>query len=237
MAAVMNIMSGLLSFFAEEKPPMPNEKKLALSKLREDKRYIRYLVINLVYGLSMAFAWPLFPFIVVDKLGMRIWQVATYSICSAAFAMGSQRYLGRLMDRIGRRPVVIFSRLSMVAAPLVYALAGDWTHILIAETLLGVGMGAWMSSGPTYIMDMAPPEMRATYIAANTALFGVSSFFGNLAGGYVTDNFLAAGSGFGGIQRGLFISSGLRLVTGLLYLLIYETHSTQGGVKSGTKEL
>ena len=238
MAAVMSIASGLLSIFAEEKPPAPSGERLDLSKLMGDKRYVRYLAINMVYGLSMSFAWPLFPFIVVDKLGMKIWQIAAYSICSAVFAMISQRRLGRLMDRIGRRPVVVFSRLSMVAAPLVYALAGDWTHILVAEAMLGVGMGAWMSSGPTYIMDMAPLEMRATYIAANTAVFGVSSFIGNLAGGYVTDNFLAAGGGFAGIQMGLLISSILRLITGLLYILIYETHSVRDrGVEAETKEL
>ena len=55
--------------------------------------------------------------------------------------------------------------------------------MVAAEILLGVGMGSWMSSGPTYIIDLAPVEMRATYLAANKAAFGLSSFIGNLLGG------------------------------------------------------
>jgi len=156
---------------------------------------------------------------------MKIWQIAAFSIASSGSSLLSQRHLGNLMDRIGRRPVVVFSRVSMAIAPLVYALATSWLHIVVADVILGVGMGAWMSSGPTYIIDIAPRELRATYLAANTAVFGVSTFVGNLVGGFVTDNFLAVGGGFEGIQTGLLISAALRFLTGLLYFKIYETHT------------
>jgi MFS family permease len=91
---------------------------------------------------------------------------------------------------------------------------------------MGFGMGAWMSSEPTYIIDLAPVEMRATYLAANTAVFGVATFIGNLLGGYVTDNFLAVGGVLQGINMGLMISVGLRFLTGLLFFLIHETYPT-----------
>lgn len=225
MAAAMSFVSGALSLITEEKPPAPREEKLEMARAFRDPRLNRYILINMVYGISMSFCWPLMPFIIVDKLALKIWQIAAYSITSSASSMLSQRYLGNLMDRIGRRPVVVFSRISMALAPLVYAFATSWLHIVLADVVLGVGMGAWMSSGPTYIIDMAPTELRATYIAANTAIFGISTFIGNLAGGYITDNFLAAGGGFQGIQNGLLLSAALRLLTGLLYITIFETHA------------
>ena len=80
-----------------------------------------------------------------------------------------------------------------------------------------------MSSDPTYIIDLAPLEMRATYLAANTAAFGLSSFIGNLLGGYITENFLITGGTFQGINTGLMISGTLRFTTGLLFFFIYET--------------
>ena len=225
MSAAMNFVSGVLGLFAEEKPPAPTEERLEISQVFMDPTLRRYLLVNVVYGISMSFSWPLMPFIVVDKLDMKIWQIAAFSMASSGSSLLSQRYLGDLMDRIGRRPVVVFSRISMAIAPLVYALATSWLHIVVADVILGVGMGAWMSSGPTYIIDIAPRELRATYLAANTAVFGVSTFVGNLVGGFVTDNFLAVGGGFEGIQTGLLISAALRFITGLLYFKIYETHT------------
>jgi MFS family permease len=225
MSAAMNFVSGVLGLFAEEKPPAPTEERLDVARVFMDPTLRRYLLVNIVYGISMSFSWPLMPFIVVDKLDMKIWQIAAFSIASSGSSLLSQRHLGNLMDRIGRRPVVVFSRVSMAIAPLVYALATSWLHIVVADVILGVGMGAWMSSGPTYIIDIAPRELRATYLAANTAVFGVSTFVGNLVGGFVTDNFLAVGGGFEGIQTGLLISAALRFLTGLLYFKIYETHT------------
>lgn len=224
MAATMSVISAMLSLFMEEKPPTPREDKLDITAALRDPKLKMYLLMNLLYGVGMSFSWPLMPFVIVDKLAMKIWQVAAYSIVSSAMSLISQRFLGRLMDRIGRRPVVVFSRVSMSVAPLVYAFATSWTHIVLADLVLGVGMGAWMSSGPTYIIDIAPRELRATYLATNTAVFGVATFIGNLAGGYITDNFLAVDGGFQGIQTGLLISAALRFLTGLLYLKIYETH-------------
>jgi len=66
--------------------------------------------------------------------------------------------------------------------------------------------------------------MRATYLAANTAVFGVATFMGNLLGGYVTDNFLSVGGTLQGINTGLMISAGLRFFIGLLFFRIHETY-------------
>jgi len=94
----------------------------------------------------------------------------------------------------------------------------------VSEIIMGLGMGAWMSSGSTYIIDLAPVEMRATYLAANTAVFGVATFMGNLLGGYVTDNFLSVGGTLQGINTGLMISAVLRFFIGLLFFRIHETY-------------
>jgi MFS family permease len=224
VSAVMSIVSGAMSLFIEEKPPDQEARELDLLVVFRDLRLRRYLTVNVVYGIGMSFAWPLFPFIIVNKLSLKIWQVAAFSIFSAASSILSQRYSGKLMDRIGRRPVVVFSRVIMAVSPLFYVVATNWVHIAMSEIIMGLGMGAWMSSGPTYIIDLAPVEMRATYLAANTAVFGVATFIGNLLGGYVTDNFLSVGGTLQGINTGLMISAGLRFLIGLLFFRIHETY-------------
>jgi len=223
MAAAMSIVSGVSILFAEEKPPTPESGRPGMSTVLRDRRLRRYLMFNAIYGVGVSFAWPLFPFVIVDKLALKIWQVAVFSISSSALSALSQRYIGSLMDRVGRRPLIVFSRVIISTGPLVYAFASSWIHILLAEMILGIGMGAWMSSEPTYIIDLAPQRLRATYLATNTTVFGIAFFLGSLAGGYVTETLFATSGSFQGINMGLLISAMLRFSTGLLFLKAHET--------------
>ena len=231
LSSGMSIASGLMSLFIREKPSNRDNMDLDLWTVLRDTRFRRYLLTNLLYGTGLAFAWPLFPFVIVDRLSLKIWHIAAYSFFSAATSMFTQRYVGSLMDKIGRRPIVVFSRMILTLGPIIYIVATNWTHIAAAEILLGLGMGAWMSSGPTYIIDLAPVEMRATYLAVNTAAFGLSSFIGNLLGGYITYNFLITGGILQGINSGLMISAILRFTTGLLFFFIHETFQPHAKAK------
>ena len=130
------------------------------------------------------------------------------------------------MDRVGRRPIIVMSRMMMALAPIAYAFATQWYHITIAELFLGVGMAAWMSSESTYVIDLAPADLRATYLASSTTAFGIATFIGSNVGGYVVDNFLSS-SGFTGINQGLLISACLRIVFGFAYIFAYETRKTE----------
>jgi MFS family permease len=220
LASIACLISGILIWFTEEKPPRKTRKKLNIGELVRDPRLTRYLLLNFLYGAGMSFAWPLFPLVITHRLKMKIWQISTLSLTSSLISTLSQRRIGTIMDRIGRRPIILTSRLTMAIAPITYALATQWWHIAFGELFLGVGMAAWMSSESTYIIDLAPGELRATYLASSTAAFGVASFIGSNLGGYIIDTYFA---GLAGLNNGLFLSSALRLLFGLAYLTAFES--------------
>ncbi|MCW4049536.1 MAG: MFS transporter [Candidatus Bathyarchaeota archaeon] len=222
VAAGASFLGGIMVLFTDEKPPKGVSLALDIKRLFKDPRLTRYLLLNFIYGMGMSFAWPLFPYVITDKLKMKIWQVATLSLSSSAVSVLAQRRLGTFMDKVGRRPIIVLSRTLMAVAPIAYALAAQWWHITIAELFLGVGMAAWMSSEGTYVIDLAPRDLRATYLASSTTAFGIATFIGSNFAGYVVENFLST-TGFTGINQGLLISAGLRVIFGLAYLTVYET--------------
>ena len=226
LAAVASFVGGILVLFVNEKPPKGVSLQLDLKRLFGDPRLTRYLLLNFVYGMGMSTAWPLFPYVITHKLNMTVWQVATLSLASSGVSTLAQRRLGGFMDRVGRRPVIVMSRMMMAIAPIAYAFATQWYHITLAELFLGVGMAAWMSSESTYVIDLAPRDLRATYLASSTTAFGIATFIGSNVGGYVVDNFLSS-SGFTGINQGLLISAGLRIVFGFAYSSAYETRKSE----------
>jgi len=158
--------------------------------------------------------------VITHRLHMTVWQISTLSIASSLVSVLTQRRMGTYMDHIGRRPIVVLSRVMMAVAPLAYALATEWWHVAVAELFLGLGMAAWQSSESTYVIDLAPGELRATYLASSTAAFGFASFIGSNLGGIIIDTFFA---GLEGLNQGLFISSALRVVFGLAYLTMTES--------------
>jgi len=220
IAAVTSLISGVLVFFIEEKPPSGKTKSLNLRQLMQDPRLTRYLLLNFVYGVGMSFAWPLFPMVITHRLAMKIWQISTLSLISSLVSSMAQPKLGSLMDRVGRRPLIVSSRVLMGLAPILYAIATQWWHIAIGEFFLGFGMAAWMSSESTYIIDLAPGELRATYLASSTAAFGVASFIGSNVGGFIIETYF---SGLEGLNNGLFLSAALRFIFGFAYITAYES--------------
>ena len=221
LAAVASLATGILIITVDEKPPQGSEENIRWGEVSRDKRLTRYLLLNFIYGVGMSFSWPFYPFIMTKKLGIKLWQVATISLLSGVVNNVFQRYGGGVMDRIGRRPVIVLSRVIMAVAPFAYAFSTSWIQIALAEAFMGIGMGAWMSSEPTYIIDIAPGELRATYMAASMTSFGLAAFMGSLMGGYVADNFFTGE--LQGVEMGLIISGVLRLVTGLLFMKAYES--------------
>lgn len=226
IAALASFIGGVLVLFVNEKPPQGASLQLDIKRLFSDPRLTRYLILNFVYGIGMSTAWPLFPYVITDKLKMTVWQVATLSLSSSAVSVIAQRRLGGFMDRVGRKPVIVMSRMMMAVAPIAYAFATQWYHITIAELFLGVGMAAWMSSESTYVIDLAPGDLRATYLASSTTAFGIATFIGSNLGGYIVENFLST-SGFTGINQGLLISAALRIVFGFAYSTAYETRKPE----------
>ena len=227
MASFASFLSAVLILFVEETRNEYERTPLNFGKLVGDRRLRRYLLLNASYGVGMAFAWPLFPFVITQKLGMTVWQVAVLAITETGANIATQRISGAFMDRVGRRPVIVFSRTIMALAPISYALATNWLHIALAEIFLGLGMGAWMSSESTYAIDLAPGELRATYLAASATAFGISSFAGSLLGSYTVEHVLSVG-GMDAINMGLLISAGLRVILGLAYFKAYESNPKQG---------
>jgi MFS family permease len=187
-----------------------------------DRDLKRFLIVTFVFSAGAATATPFFSYITVGKLGMSIWQIATAAAANLACNVVAQRVLGRYMDRVGRRPVIIFSRVGMAASTVVYALATSWLHVVAIEAFVGVELAAWACGQSTYIIDIAPPRMRATYLAASMTSYGVATFLGSYVMGVLTKGFIAS-TDYAAISMALLFTAVLRFGLGFLFLTARES--------------
>jgi MFS family permease len=211
-----------ISLTKEKTQTVASRRSLDFSSLFADKDLRKFLILSFIFGFGAATASPFFSYITVGKLHMSIWQIAATAVANLALNVLGQRFWGRIIDRFGRRPVIVFSRVGMAASTVVYALATDWTQIVIIEAFVGIELSAWACGQSTYIIDIAPSKLRATYLAASMTAMGVSNFLGSYLMGLATKSFIAS-TDYAMISMALLFTALLRFTTGFLFLTMKES--------------
>ncbi|RJS92297.1 MFS transporter [Candidatus Bathyarchaeota archaeon] len=234
LSAITALLGAILILLVKEarvERPVRGETGILAPLL--DRNFRTFLIVNGFYWFTMAFAWPLFPYITINVVHATVWQIALISAVSGFVTSITQPKLGSIIDRFGRKPVLIISRLSFFLYPLVYGFATDWLQLLAINALLSVSNSAAMVSFSAYIMDSSPLGLRANYVASTNMIMGIATFLGSLTGGA----FASQLSSSIGEEKALFVSlmlaALLRLISSLGLLLIKETLPKECSEKFG----
>ena len=113
--------------------------------------------------------------------------LAVYSLMSFLFAP----VLGRLSDRVGRRPVLLVSILGSSLGFLIMGLAGALPLLFLGRIIDGI-TGGNISTAQAYIADITPPHERSKGMGLIGAAFGLGFIFGPAIGGVMSHFSLAA---------------------------------------------
>ncbi|MDO8730874.1 MAG: MFS transporter [Candidatus Omnitrophota bacterium] len=113
--------------------------------------------------------------------------LAVYSLMSFLFSP----VLGRLSDRIGRRPVLLVSILGSSVGFLIMGLAGSLPFLFLGRIIDGI-TGGNISTAQAYIADITAPHERSKGMGLIGAAFGLGFIFGPAIGGVMSHFSLAA---------------------------------------------
>jgi MFS transporter, DHA1 family, multidrug resistance protein len=105
--------------------------------------------------------------------------VGAYSLTNLVFNLVG----GVLLDRVGRRRLVISSLLLVSAAMLAYPLVGTLTGLVAVRLLHGVGGGILVPAIFTVLGDVAPADQRGPTMGRAGAIIGVAAIVGPAAAG------------------------------------------------------
>jgi DHA1 family tetracycline resistance protein-like MFS transporter len=103
---------------------------------------------------------------------------ASFSVAQMVFAP----ILGRISDKVGRKPVIVFSLIGTAVGSFVTGAAGALWVLFLGRILDGAS-GASVAVAQGAIADIAPPEQRARLMGMLGAAFGVGFVVGPALGG------------------------------------------------------
>jgi MFS family permease len=142
---------------------------------------------------------------------------ALVSVVSITVAIGTVP-LSLLADRWSRVKSIFIMALVWSLATISCAFAGEYTHLLGARALVGLGEAAYGSAGAALLATLFPVRMRSTVLGAFLAAGLVGSVLGVVVGGVIAERWgWQAGFGAVGIPG---------LLLAVLFLLIVRDYKT-----------
>ena len=158
--------------------------------------------------LGFSSVMPLIPILGIE-LGLNAFQVglilSIFSLCQ----LFASPITGKLSDRYGRKPLLIFSQTSTLVGFLLLGIATN-VWILVAARLVDGLLGSNMTVTQAYISDVTTPKQRTKIYGYSSAVFGAGLIFGPMIGGVLLNiNFAAP----------FFFAAGVSLLSIILVLL------------------
>jgi MFS family permease len=141
-------------------------------------------------------------------------EVTSLMACYSFAQLFSSPFLGRLSDKIGRRPILLASLATSVISYLWLGFSGALWMLFAARLLAGAGAGN-IASAQAYITDVTPPEKRAKGMGVIGAAFGLGFTFGPVLGGVLAGTHPDAAD----LARPAFVAAGLSAIALLLTAL------------------
>jgi DHA1 family tetracycline resistance protein-like MFS transporter len=145
---------------------------------------IPIFLIVLVDILGMTLIMPLLPFY-AERYGATPVVVGLLVSSYAACQLISGPVIGRMSDRIGRKPLLIVSQIGTFIGFLILAFSGSLWMIFVSRIIDGCTAGN-ISLAQAYIADVTKPEDRARSFGVLGIAFGLGFLVGPGVSGYLS---------------------------------------------------
>jgi len=169
------------------KPPFGTFIRRSFALLYNDRNLGLLIATQLGVGFT-AFALPFYVLYGTNKLSMPAEQVGLLIASQTAGGIVSNLLWARLSDRIGNRIVIILTAAIAAVIPIIALICTytGWTLLVVVFFLIGCAISGGGIGFVNYLLEIAPEEVRPTYIALQGTIMGATMVF-PIFGGLVID--------------------------------------------------
>lgn len=174
-------------------PPLTGERPRPLLETfrrplaeRDFRRLLGFLV---AWAAVTGVAGPFYGAHMIRNLRMPFSVIAVYSILAGIVSLLTQPLWGRVIDRAGNRPVLIFNLAGLCLLPAIWLLATPerWLPIWIDAVITGVFWPGMALATFNLLLATVPEEGRAACLGVHSLGVGLGAFMAGLLGGWIAE--------------------------------------------------
>jgi MFS family permease len=121
---------------------------------------------------------------------------------------------GRLMDRVGRKPIIIVGYTLVTASHVLAGFALTPGELAISRMFLGIGSALILSASRIYVTEISTKDQRLRYLSLFQGTSSIAGIVGPTLGGLIADTL--------GIRNNFFIATLISII-GLLLVVNLKT--------------
>lgn len=200
-----------IGFFASYKLLFADVKDL----WRSDRDTVLFLIASALYRDGLAGVFAFGAVLAVSVYGINEADVLIFGVAANVFAAAGAFFAGRLDDRFGARPVIVFSLVAMLVASVVLLFVDGPRNFWIFGLMLCLFVGPAQSASRTYLARITPAGKEGQH-------FGLYAMTGR-AVSFLAPTLFGLFVFIGGNDRWGIVGIMLVLAAGLLALLQIPT--------------
>jgi len=142
-------------------------------------RLIFFIMLMDIVGMSIIF--PVAPYI-VQRYSSGALMVTMLTVIYAGAQFFAAPALGKISDRVGRRPVLLVSVFGSAIGYFIFGIGGALWVLLLSRLIDGI-TGGNISTASAYIIDVSKPEERTKNFTLLGMAYGIGFILGPALGG------------------------------------------------------
>ncbi|AUT02990.1 MFS transporter [Nostoc sp. CENA543] len=188
----------------------------------QNANFLKFLVYFGLWMLAVNLSAPFFNLYMLDTLQLDVSWVTLYGSLQAGANLLMMMFWGKLADKVGNRPILIFIGLLVAVTPLLWlGISGNhldvWLWLPLLHILTGGTWAAIDLCNNNMQLGIAPLKNQSLYFAIASAVAGFSGALGTTIG-----SLIAQFTQHGGLLAVFALSGVLRLVALIPLVFVKE---------------
>ena len=170
---------------AEKMPPLARY----MAQPMRDPDFRRVVTFNLYWLFAVGIGAPFFNPHLIKHMNWNFKGMALIGVIFSAATILSHPLWGRLMDRVGQKPVLMITAVGIVTLPFYYAFC-PWTLRWPIYVNAAIGGFFWAGFGLgsfNLVLDFLPATGRAVYVGVLSAASGITTFLSCTVSGWLAE--------------------------------------------------
>lgn len=188
------VVCGIIAFIFLTRQPEPPYRRMPsynfMSYVLQPfyvSRFRRLLYFYIFFIFAMGIASSYFPVYLLKTLKWSFSNIALLSIGSAIMTLITQPLWGRIIDRVGNKPVITITVLGITPLPVIYLISTPQFSWFIWFDMFFTGI--FWAGFNLVIFNMViyslPEQGRPAFLAIQAALIGMTNFIAMILGGFL----------------------------------------------------
>ncbi len=188
ISIIFAVLTGFL-LRRQWEPPLQEEKPISLRETISipwfNPDFRRLLLFASSFTMACSLSSPFFQPHMLKNLNMQMTWIAVYGLIFQITALCTLPFWGRLTDRIGNRPILIFTSvlLSCLLIPWLIVTPDRIWVLWLDASLSGICWPGFNLAAFNILLNTAPKQNRSSYLAMHSMMTGFLSFIGSVLGG------------------------------------------------------